>query len=404
MCIIEQWYIIHPDGHYELREHFHRCQHSGLPDHRHQPEIRTLQNQYLSLPLNQTVAEVVQLPQQYEDIAPNVDLSGSGNGRRKSKMDGLRFEFDWHIPFTSRKRRLPKVTVIRPVTPPPLRPEVMYFQPQPHAWPPHSDMRPRVPVGPPPQVIPITPRPEEPRRSASQRNHRRRPEEPAPLTVATREHARRPPPRSPSPPHRQHSIFPTRVHTRRSSNRSPSPPGRRRSLIPVRLRHLRIVTRSPSPPRRNPSDRRLRQIDEHLHQLEADLVIAQREARRERIGNLQREIDNYRIRQEYESGTQERRNEQDESRADFDRERRDRAGLDRQRPVIVHQPRDGNFDDRGTRVLEQAVRDRHARQEGHGTVAAGQAGVRGSIEGRDRNIGEEIVWDDDRARTGRRFI
>lgn len=406
MCIIEQWYLIHPDGHYELRERFHRCQHSGLPDHPHQPEIRTLHNQHLSVASNQTVAEVVQLSQQEEVITPNVDLASSGNGRRKSKMDGLRLEFDWHIPFTSRKKEPPKArgTVVHLITPPPRRPEVTYVQPQPYAWPPHSDMRPRVPLAPPPQVIPITPRPGEPRRLASQRNHQCRPEEPAPPIVATREHTRRPPAQSPSPPRHRRSIFPTRVHTRRLNTRSPSPPRRRHSLIPIRLRHLRIVTRSPSPARRNPSERRLRQIDEHLHQIEADLVIAQREARRERIGNLQREINDYRNRQENELDTEQRRNEQDESRARFDRGRRDRAGRDRQRPSTVHQPREDSLDDRGTRVLEQAVRDRHARQEGLGMVAAGQSRATGRIGRRDRNVGEEIVWDDDRARTGRRFI
>ena len=338
-------------------------------------------------------------------MAPNFDLGGSGSGRRKPNRDGLRFEFDWHIPFTSRKKE-PKarVTVVRQITPPPHRPEVTYVQPQPYAWPPHSDMRPCVPLAPPPQVIPITPRLEVPRRSVSQRNHRRRPEEPAPPIVATREHTRRPPPRSPSPPRRRHSIFPTRVHTRRLNTRSPSPPRRRHSLIPIQLRHLRIITRSPSPPRRNPSERRLTQIDERLHQLEADLIIAQREARRGRIENLQREIDNYRNRRENELGTAQRRNEQDESRARFDRERRDRAGRDRQRPITVHQPRDESLDERGTRVLEQAVRDRHARQEGLGTVVAGQSRVRGSIRRQYRNVGEEIIWDDDRARIGRRFI
>ena len=405
MCVIEQWSLIHPDGRSELRERYHPCQHSRLPGHAHQPEIRTLQSQHIAFPSNRTVTEVVQPPLQYEVISPNVFPSRSGNGKREWKRNGLWLEFDWHIPFTSRKKK-PKATatVIHPITPPPQRPDVSCVHPQPYAWPPHADMRPRVPLAPPPEVISITPKPEEPRRSTSQRYHRHRPEELAPPIVAMREHTRRPLARSPPPPRRRDSIFPTRVHTRRPSPRSPSPPRRRHSLIPIRLRPLPIFTRSPSPPRRNPSERRLRQIDEHLHQLEADLVVARREARRERIGNLQREIDNHRIRRETELETERTRNEQDESRAHFNRERRDRAVRDRQRPITVHQAHDNSLEDRGSRVLEQAVRDRHVRQAAPGTLATGPSRERRSIRRRDRNVAEEIVWDDDRARTGRRFI
>ena len=168
--------------------------------------------------------------------------------------------------------------------------------------------------------------------------------------------------------------------------------------------------RAPSPLRRNHSPRRVRQVDDRIRRLESDLQEARRTVRLERINRLLREIELERTRRDEEIGRERRHQGQEESRRHFERGREVRMRHDRQRPVEVHQNREDSIEDRGARVLHEAVRNRHLREDGE--AADGRLARRASMGGvfrpfrrRDnRARGEEVIWNDDFARIRRRWI
>ena len=146
-----------------------------------------------------------------------------------------------------------------------------------------------------------------------------------------------------------------------------------------------------------------------MRQLETQLQEARRTARLERINRLLREIELERRRRIDEEENERRYQEQEESRRYFEREREDRLRRDRERPVEVHQNREDSIEDRGTRVIEQAVRTRHLREDGaaaDGRLArrASLGGVFGPFRRRNNRAGEEVIWDDDVRRIRRRWI
>ena len=410
MCIIEQWYLIHPNGVHELQERRHPC--SDL--HYHQPEVRTLQNEYAVISPTARARDSSSTSEVYEVIAPkhSQEVSESIKGKEPSKKvrDGFRLVFDWHIPFTSRnkKKKKPQSHVSCPVTPL-VQPEPSpVTQSQPFVIPPYPAMRytssewqypaqypaqyPRQyppshpwqssrehpPPPPPPRVVSISPRLAEPHSVDPQARSLRTP---APV-VETREHTRRPVPLSSSRRRGDSSNVP-REHTRRP------------------------LQRAPSPPRQNHTESRLRQITEHLQQLERDLNNARTAARRERAANILREMEIQRLRRDREVENERMQLEPEESNVRYERGRRNRlSGRDGQPSVEIHQFHDDR-EDRGSRVLAQAVRDRHIRETGRSGTTTGltrRATVDERRGQRNRRAGEEIIWDDDVRRVGQRFI
>ncbi|MCJ1237320.1 hypothetical protein MMC14_005305 [Varicellaria rhodocarpa] len=407
MCVLEQWYNIYPDNTYILQERFHPCHHHRTPGHR--TELRTLQNEWVPPPSP--------VRPEIEVIAPSRDGDGSHASitetRRPKKRgkEGLRLDFNWHIPFTSKKerrvievRRPASRPASRPITPPLRQPEPATMT-QPYARSPRQDMRPPQYVWTlPPEVFEISPREVNPREDTE----RHEPASPPP------------PPPPPLPPLQQSqteaplpAIYASRVHTRRAPPQAAPPrPQRSASATRVHSRHATAGTsaRAPSPLRRNHSPRRVRQVDDRIRRLESDLQEARRTVRLERINRLLREIELERTRRDEEIGRERRHQGQEESRRHFERGREVRMRHDRQRPVEVHQNREDSIEDRGARVLHEAVRNRHLREDGE--AADGRLARRASMGGvfrpfrrRDnRARGEEVIWNDDFARIRRRWI
>ena len=109
------------------------------------------------------------------------------------------------------------------------------------------------------------------------------------------------------------------------------------------------------------------------------------------------------MRQEAEEEAERRWREQEETRLQYERDEARRRELDRIRVVEVHQVRDESLEDRGARVIGEAIleeRDRQARQARRGYGRPMGRGIENRPEGnslrrRGTRAGEEIIYDDD---------
>ena len=333
MCVHEQWYNIYPDNTYVLQERPLSCSQRRTPGH--MIELRTLQNVYVSPP-EPVTAEI-------EIIASDKDEGGSIAGNKAKRFnrakDGIRLEYNWHIPFESRRKAPRKVvTVTSPATRPASRP----------ITPPRQ--------GEPSEIIQSDYQSKPPRWSLPPHMVKKIPQKEAPEVDATQLHKRRYPPRALLPPS---PLAPS--HSTNRQSRHPLPPEGLESVVnpghplpPERLEHI-VNPGSAAIPQPGHSERRLRQNDERIKQLETQLRDARRTNRLERINRLLGEIKIERRRRVDEEENERRYQEQEESRRHYEREREIRLRRDRGRPVVVHP----DHEDRGTRVVEQAVRVRH---------------------------------------------
>ncbi|MCJ1286984.1 hypothetical protein MMC26_006331 [Xylographa opegraphella] len=309
-------------------------------------------------------------------------LNTSGQSQ-KAKKASWRLDFNWHFPFTSKEKKerhflppLYETSQDQPVMyqtamhPPPMTsPHMLHPQPGPVSW----ATQPAVPYPPPrphsPTVVVVEPRTPERDRG---RNGNRSREEPRPQVH-----------------------LPTRVHERRHGA------ARRRD--------------SQSADRRNHSRGRLERINQRLARLEHELAAWRRraqtaerlqteiaEARRrsrvtERTDALIAEINEYRERQAAEREAERRWQDREEAHLQFEMDRRRRHRLDTARIVELHQTRYNDLEDRGARVLGQAMQEEFDRQ------VDGRARDRGlerrpdgiGLRRRGTYAGEQIVYDDD---------
>ena len=238
----------------------------------------------------------------------------------------------------------------------------------------------------------------------------------------------------------------------RQQNRNHRSSSRQRPLA-VR-EHSRRPARRYSPERRNHSPGRLARINARLAELEEELQRARRAAQRETLARVEAEI-----RLETERRTREQEAEVtwvalQQSTERFERERRVRLERDRRRPPLeVHQTPGESLEDRGARVLNEAVRRerdrleetraeretaeeggfdrvnaerRRTQQERDSRERAGQQrpqrnGFENQQDREERPVGrvrrgghargtgrgalgeERVIWDDERRRGGRRW-
>ncbi|MCJ1296147.1 hypothetical protein MMC34_007712 [Xylographa carneopallida] len=322
-------------------------------------------------------------------FGPSLGSFNVAGQRQKAKKESWRLEFDWHIPFTSKKKKdctsLPPMyqalqdppPMYRPALhPPPIAsPQMLHAQTGPVSWAtqsaaPFSPLRPHSPA-----VVIVEPRTPERGRS---RNGSPSREEAGPQVH-----------------------FPTRVHERRRHGQGDHGGSRRRH--------------SYSPGRRNHSRGRLERINERLARLERELAEWRRRARTaerlqnemagsrrptritERTETLLAEIRDYRERQAAERDAERRWQEQEEAHLQYARDQRRRRRQGTARVVEVHQTRHDNLEDRGAQVLGQAMQEELDRQAGR---RARNRGLERRPEGiglrrRGTYAGEQIVYDDD---------
>ncbi|MCJ1379384.1 hypothetical protein MMC17_002485 [Xylographa soralifera] len=319
---------------------------------------------------------------------PPGPLNISGQ-QQKAKKDSWRLEFDWHIPFTSKKKKdrayLPPLyqalqnpgPIYHPAlhSPPMASSHMLHPQARPTSWATQS-ARPYPPPRPhSPAVVVVEPRTPERGRS---RNGSPSQEELRPQVH-----------------------FPTRVHERRRHGQGDHGGGRRHH--------------SHSPGRRNHSRGRLERINERLARLEHELAEWRRRARTaERLQNetaesrrrtrvaerthaILAEIHDYQEWQAAEREADRRWQEREQAHLQYERAQRQRHRQDTARVVEIHQTRRDNFEDRGARVLGQAMQDEIDRQAGR---RARNRGLERRPEGvglrrRGTYAGEQIVYDDD---------
>ncbi|MCJ1319941.1 hypothetical protein MMC15_005277 [Xylographa vitiligo] len=322
-------------------------------------------------------------------FAPSLEPFNVSSQQQEAKRERWRLEFDWHIPFTSRKKKyrasLPPLyqAVQNPPpmfhsalhSPPMASPHMLHPQARPVSWATQSAM----PYPPPrphsPAVVVVEPRTPERGRS---RNGSPSREEPRPQVH-----------------------FPTRVHERRRYG--PGDHGGSR-------RH-----HSHSPGRRNHSRGRLERINERLARLENELDEWRRRARTaerlqnemaesrrrtrvtERTAAILVEIRDYQERQAAEEEAERRWQEREEAHLQYGRDQRRRHRQDAARVVEVHQTRHNNLEDRGARVLGQAIQEELDRHTGR---RARDRGIERRPEGiglrrRGTYAGEQIVYSDD---------
>ena len=239
--------------------------------------------------------------------------------------------------------------------------------------------------------------------------------------------------------HRQRPVILTRSPSRerrpRTRDLTPAP------RIPVR-QHLGRMPRAPSPPRRNHSPRRLRRIEEDIQRVERALRSARQQAqledaerRERRLVKIERDLQTLYDQQDAEIELQHQLRVVRDNEARFQAERRDRITRDRTRPITIHQtlhrPQTervtsaarNDFEERGTRVIDRAIRDRReernsrdrrnerrddrrverressAHQAQRDRNHGGNTRRRNTISGADHRI-----WDDDRERRRRRWF
>ena len=294
---------------------------------------------------------------------------------QKVKKEGFRLEFDWHIPFTSRKK---KTRASFPPLHQPLQQAV------PMQYPAQS-----------PQLRPVSwgtqsapPHPPPPPHSAA-------------VVVVEPDRGRSRDRRSSRDEHRPEVHFPTRVHERRSRGQANHEDDRRRHPH--------------SPGRRNQSRGRLERITRRLERLEKELDEWKRRAQTaERLQNemeeshrracvaerteaLLAQIRDTQAQHAMEREAERRWQEQEEAHLRYEEEQRRRPRRGTARIVEVHQMRDDNLNDRGARVLGQAMQDELDRQAGR---RARSRGLDSRPEGnglrrRGTHAGEEIVYDDE---------
>ncbi|MCJ1395942.1 hypothetical protein MMC18_008828 [Xylographa bjoerkii] len=308
---------------------------------------------------------------------------------RKAEKESWRLEFNWHIPFTSKKKKnrasfspldqplQNPPPMYHPVQHPPpmLSPHMLHRQARPISWAtqsaaPYPPPRPRSPA-----VIVVEPR--TPERGRSRDGSPSREE------------------------HRPQVHFPTRVHDRRRYGQGDHGGGRRHH--------------SHSPGRRNHSRGRLERINERLARLEHDLAEWRRRARTaERLQNRVEEsrrrahvterteaflaqIHDYQEQQAAEREAQRRWQEQEEAHLQYERDQWRRRRQDTARVVEVHQTRRNSLEDRGARVIGQAMQDELDRQAGRRARSRGlERRPEGSgLRRRGTHAGEQIVYDDD---------
>jgi len=397
MCILESWTIVYPDGHREARERLLHCARGTPNTPCDRTEIRTMEDQRLhpnprTPDRSHPPPHLLPFGPQIQTVRPFAPLSGPSNNSGqppKAKKEGWRLEFDWHIPFTSNKKRnrasVPLLYQALPNPPPmyqpaqnPLpmaSPHMHHAQTRPESWAtqsaaPYPPPRPRSPA-----VVVVEPRTPERGRSRD--------------SSPSREELR------------PQVHFPTRVHERRSHRGRDHEGGRRRH--------------SHSPSRRNHSRGRLERINERLARLEHELTEWRRRARTaerfqnemaetrrrihvtERTEALLAEIRDYQERQAAERDAERRWQEREEARLQYERDQARRYRQDASRVIEVHQTRHNSLEDRGARVLGQAMQDEHDRQAGRRARSRGLERRPDGIGLRRRGTyaGEQVVYDDD---------
>ncbi|MCJ1420287.1 hypothetical protein MMC32_006644 [Xylographa parallela] len=341
---------------------------------------------------NQTPPHMLPMLAQVQPVrgfGPSQGPSNISGQQQKVKKESWRLDFDWHIPFTSKKKKkrasLPPLyqvlqnppPVYQPALhPPPMAsPHMLHPQARPVSWAAQS----AAPYPPPrphsPAVVVVEPR--SPERGRSRNGSPSREE------VRPEVH------------------FPTRVHERRRHRQEDHGGGRRHH--------------SHSPRRRNHSRGRLERINERLARLEHELAECRRRARtaerlqnemaesrrrthaRERTDAILAEIRDFQEQQAAEREADRRWQEQEEVHLRYERAQRQRHRQDTARVVEVHQTRHENIEDRGARVLGQAMQAEVERQAGRRARNRGldrrpeEAGLRR----RGTYAGEQIVYDDD---------
>ena len=275
---------------------------------------------------------------------------------------------------------------------------------------------------------------------------------------------------SPPPVFREHVPRPRRpVVLTRSPSRERRPRARSSTpapRVPVREHATRHIPRAPTPPRRNHSPRRLRRIEQDIRRVEDDLSSARRQARLEdarsreqRLARVERDLQRLYDQQDAEIELEQQLRVVRDNRAAFESGRRERIPRDRERPLSIHQPdhrtrterdatRDRNdLEERGTRVINQAITNRREERENRdrrGDRRDNRALERREVRRierrddlredrrngrredrressahraqRDRNRGgniqrrntisgnDHLIWDDDRERRRRRFF
>ncbi|MCJ1398330.1 hypothetical protein MMC11_001528 [Xylographa trunciseda] len=328
-------------------------------------------------------------PQIVRPFAPSPGPVNNSGQPRKAKKEGWRLEFDWHVPFTSRKKKerasVPPLyqalqnppPIYHPAQhlPPMASPHMVHPQARPVSWATQS-AAPYLPPRPhSPAVVVVEPRTPERGRSRDASPSREEP--------------------------RLQVNFPTRIHERRRHER--------RNHGGDHHHH------SHSPGRRNHSRGRLERINERLARLEHDLAEWRRRARTaERLNNetaesrrrnhvterteaLLAEIREYQEQQAAEREAERRWQEREQAHLQYERDQQRRYRQDAARVVEVHQTRHSNLEDRGARVLSQAMQDELDRQAGRRARSRGlehRPEVTG-LRRRGTYAGEQIVYDDD---------
>jgi len=411
MCVIERFDIIHPSGFREPKEVLHFCRH-GTPVN----------------PCNNAVEEVTEdrfLPSPEAPFAPEPHFRETKPRREETRQprkfkDGLKLVFDFHIPFTSRRadnkqrtkrpesagieRRRSTVHQVppQPVHPrsptrfsPPYRP----LQGQPGIV--------QVPLQQPPEMDPYRTRP---------RTQTIRPRQGHPLNVGVHQYTSS---SSPSPE------TPVREHMRQS---------RRMETELREYENLKRLIRERE--RREHAERAAREAENARLRAEIDAELVRRGAAEDRLRIRHEErrriesVERTRRRQEQENWEREqarlRQEQEDRERLqaaaildDRRRAREENERLERLRrlniprgprhPNIVNQRPHVTFEERGDRVINDAIQAENQRRSWRRAPSPDRGWSRrrdvGGVRRRDTvAVGQRQVYNDDRRRGGRRFV
>jgi len=411
MCVIERFNIIHPNGFREPKTFLNYCRH-GTPVNpcSHAVEEVT-EDRFLPLP---------EAPFAPEPLFREVEPRRKESRKPRKFKDGLKLVFDFHIPFTSRrtnekeKTKRPQSALIRRrrSTEHQGFPQPVY--PQPPTWlsPPFRPLRGepgvmQVPLQPPPEMEPYRTRP---------RTQTLRPRQRHPLNVEVHQQISS---SSPSPE------TPVREHVRQN----------RRTETQLReYENLKRLIRERE--KREHAERAAREADNAKVRAEIAAELVRREAAegRLRIRHQERRriesAERTRRRQEQEDWEREqarlRQDQEDQERLQaaailegrrrareenerLQRLRRLNIPRDPRHPNTVNQRPHVTFEERGDRVINDAIRAANRRRSWQRAPSPDRGWPRrrdvGGVRRRDTvAVGQRQVYNDDRRRGGRRFV
>ena len=155
--------------------------------------------------------------------------------------------------------------------------------------------------------------------------------------------------------------------------------------------HYRHAGGGPLPVRRDGLANRLTRLERRLEELQVDLGYAEDDRRRE---SILRQREEARARQQTDRENARRRQEQERQR--FQDERGIRLEQERRRRVAVHRAEGGGLEERGTRVLTEAIQRGWQEQERANRAEEPRAYRGDPAIGRRRTRGDaRTVWDED---------